>query len=104
MPLIFGACIELHLLFGTFDVLYCKTPLIFNACVELRLSFGTSNVLHCKNLLYLALVFNLVFHSALPMCCIAKKLVFGACVELHLSFRTADELHCKKNSCIWRLC
>jgi len=50
-----------------------------------------------KKLLYLALFFNLVFHSALPMCCIAKKnLILGACVELHLSFRAADELHCKK--------
>ena len=71
--LIFGACIELHLLFGTFDVLYCKTPLIFGACVELRLSFVTSNVLHCK-----------------------KTLIFGACVQTCLSFRTAVVLHCKK--------
>ena len=35
--LIFAACVELHLLFGNFEVLYCKTPLIFGACVELRL-------------------------------------------------------------------
>ena len=61
-PLIFGACVELHLLFGTFKVLYCKTPLLFGACVELHLSFDAANVLHCKKLLYLALVLNYVFN------------------------------------------
>ena len=73
-----------------------------------------------KILLYLALVFNFVFHSALPMCCmlktyyicpwcwtyslnqhcwwtaLQKTLILGACGELPLLFGTTDVLHCKK--------
>ena len=36
-PLIFGACVELHPLFGVFHLLHFKIPLIFCACAELRL-------------------------------------------------------------------
>jgi len=98
-------------------VLHCKNPLIFGACVHLCLSFRTADVLHVENLLYLALVLNLVFDSALPMSCIAKdlfttdvlhckKLLYLAliCFELRLSFRTAHELHCKTPFIFGALC
>ena len=62
------------------DVLNCIKPLIFGACVQLCLSFRSVDVLHVENPLYLALVFNLVFDSALPMSCIAKDLLYLALV------------------------
>jgi len=76
-PLVFGACIELRLSFGTSNVLHCKNPLIFSACVQLCLSFRTADVLHVENLLYLSLVLNLFFESALLMNCIAKNSYIG---------------------------
>jgi len=89
------------------------------ACVQLCLSFRIADVLHVENLLYLALVFSLVFDSALSMSCIAKDLLYLAlvvnchfslalpicciaknfyilariCFDLRFSFRTAHELH-----------
>jgi len=57
--LIFGACGELPLLFGTADVLHCKIPLVFSACVELRFSFNIFDVLHCRTPLILGAWFEL---------------------------------------------
>jgi len=60
--LIFGACAQLRLLFGTVNVLHCKMNLQICACAELLLLIGTPVVLHVENLLYFALVLNYVFH------------------------------------------
>jgi len=85
------------------DVLNCIKPLIFGACVQLCLSFRTADVLYVENLLYLALVLNLVFDSALPMNCIAKDLLYLALV-VNCHFYLALSMCCiAKNSYIWRL-
>ena len=87
-PLIFGACIELRLSFGSSNVLHCKNPLIFGACVQLCFSFRTADVLHVENLI-------LWFSIADELHC-KRPLIFGACGELPLLFGTTDVLLCKK--------
>ena len=65
--------------------------------IELRLSFRTADELHCKALylLYLALVLNYLFHSALPKRCIAKiPLIFDACFARSLLFVTFHVVNC----------
>ena len=76
--------------------------LIFGACVQLCFSFRTADVLHVENLLYLSLVLNLFFDSALPMNCIGKELLYLALV-VNCPFCLALPMCCiAKNSYIWR--
>jgi len=84
-----------RLLFGTADKLHSKIHHIFGACAELRLLIGIAGVLHLENLLYLALVLNLVFFWLFRCAELQKILIFGVCVALRLLFGTADKLHCK---------
>ena len=103
-PLIFGACLELHLSFGTADVLCCKTPLTFGACVEIRLWLTMWMCCIVKFLLYLALVLNYISHLALLMCCAAKHLLYLALV---LNYDINWQSGCaalQNTSYIWRLC
>jgi len=85
------------------DVLNCIKPLIFGACVQLCLSFSTADVLHIENLLYLALVLNLVFDSALPMSCIAKDLLYFALV-VNCHFCLALPMCCIAKTLIFGAC
>jgi len=60
----------------TDGILQCSSSAVRN---ERRSSIQAPNIrdeLHCKKLLYLALVYNYVFHSALPMRCITIKLLY----------------------------
>ena len=58
------------------DVLHCTTPLIFGACVELHPLFGVCDVLHFKIHLIFGTFAELRLWLSMRMCCIAKDLLY----------------------------